>query len=503
MFSQIANNKLLASLKTGLPDVTPQPRIGQLDASILDSELLDLLKTQLWKVFKLYRPEIKDTYENELLLLLKLIIFKLTVWDHSATYGAKLQNLTFVDGRSKTSMRKPLTIGQKLGYGALVVGGDYLWAKLEAYVRSVSYNNAMSNNNSSLFEDEDDEDEDYPGRQQSRKSINEKFMHFLSRRNIDLEKFTDLLSALWSASSLFNFLLFLYSGRYSTLILRLLKIRLVPTTRTLSRQVNFEFQNRQLVWNAFTEFLLFVVPLINLPRLRRRFSKLFNSLKSFNKSHDDGSGDDGLSSVKQGELYFLPEKTCAICYKDSQVPSTSSAGGASGGSNDSSVNAGITNPYQCVPCGHVYCYVCLTSKIIEGEGDGWYCLRCAEHVYKMKPFEEVNLNAIKINPKVLEEVEVHKQPVEARDSLNEKEKAETSEESENDSESESESESENESESDGADDNTSESDKESEASSDSDNETSSDDEEYDDGNEDHDQITTDDNEETSSSEAED
>lgn len=311
-----------------------EPRVGQVDASILDSELLSMLKDQLWQSFKYFRPDIKDKYESELLLLLKAALFKLTVWDHSTTYGAKLQSLQFVDARTSVT-NKPITYAQKVGYGILVVGGSYIWQKLDDYLTSASYSA-----------------EDYS-----------------SQRRIDrLRRFTDSLSTLWSVSSLANFVLFLYSGRYSTLILRLLGIRLASTTRKVSRQVNFEFQNRQLVWNAFTEFLLFILPLLNLAKIKRTL------LKYIVRDNSSGEG-----SSKTGELEFLPERTCAICYKEDEGTVTKKE---------------ITNPYKSTSCGHTYCYVCIESKLLENEGEGWNCLRCNQLIRSVEPFIDVDPNAI-------------------------------------------------------------------------------------------------------------
>lgn len=339
----------------------PQPRVGQLDASVLDGELVDLLKSQLWKVFKTFRPDVKDNYESELLLMLKLVVFKLTVWDHSATYGAKLQNLKFVDGSVGTSLSRPLSRNQKLGYAILVVGGDFLWDKLERYISTM-----------------DEGRDDFDGR--------------AARRQAILRKLSDALSSLWSLSSLANFLLFLYTGRYSTLILRLLRIRLVPASRTLTRQVNFEFQNRQLVWNAFTEFLLFIVPVLNLPKIKRRVTKLLSQGLS------GGNSSSGQSST-QGELYFLPEKTCPICYQG-----TESSGNGTGNSHVAH-NTDVTNPYEAAECSHVYCYVCITTKLLEAGGEGWNCLRCTTLIKKAKPFVQINPRSIAISPSVMKHAE--------------------------------------------------------------------------------------------------
>lgn len=311
-----------------------EPRVGQLDASILDNELLSLLKEQLLKCFKFFKPEIKDKYESELLLALKLVLFKLTIWDNSTTYGGKLQNLKLVHSQSAPGRLIDLSRSQKLAYGSLVIGGGYLWVKVEEFVTRHS-------------------DDD---------------------RVLKLREILDKLSFLWSASSLVNFILFIYSGKYSTLILRLLKMRFVSQSRVMVRQVNFEFQNRQLVWNALTEFLLFILPILNLPRLMRR-------LRSIGGRKPSPSQSGGL-----GPLAFLPEKTCPICYQSSNLQSSVV------GSTD------ITNPFR-GECGHIYCYVCLVSKIIESQGDGYSCLRCGNLIKEAAPFIDIDVKAIKVGNK--------------------------------------------------------------------------------------------------------
>ncbi|KAI8806781.1 hypothetical protein BJ742DRAFT_351537 [Cladochytrium replicatum] len=45
-------------------------------------------------------------------------------------------------------------------------------------------------------------------------------------------------------------------------------MRLAYARRETTRPVSYDFMNRQLVWNAFTEFLLFLVPLVNLNRIQ-------------------------------------------------------------------------------------------------------------------------------------------------------------------------------------------------------------------------------------------
>lgn len=93
----------------------------------------------------------------------------------------------------------------------------------------------------------------------------------------------------------------------------------------------------------------------------------------------------------RGELGFLPERTCAICYADLN-PAVGAGGenemmaATAGGGVVGSAQTDITNPYEAIPCGDIYCFVCLTQRIEAEEGEGWTCLRCGELVKECKPW---------------------------------------------------------------------------------------------------------------------
>ena len=187
-----------------------------------------------------------------------------------------------------------------------------------------------------------------------------------------------------------SFLVFLVNGRYRTLIDRLLRMRLAAPISHASREVSFEYLNRQLVWHAFTEFLLFLLPLVGIGRWRRWISRAWRKAASaFESGREDEDGIDGRTTKKQGELAFLPERTCAICYQDQNPASTTEkevmAASASGGIIGSA-QTDIANPYETIPCGCVYCFVCIVQKLEGEEGQGWTCLRCGEIVNKCKPW---------------------------------------------------------------------------------------------------------------------
>ncbi|KAJ5179518.1 hypothetical protein N7492_002728 [Penicillium capsulatum] len=334
----------------GREGTRPAFRVGQVDAELLDEELLGLLKGQVGDALKYFGPQAREDWSHEILFALRAILFKLSIWDHNASYGAALQGLRYTDSRSKGPVHSAPTKWQKTMYGLLTVGGRYAWDKWEGW----------------LIGQEGGYEEPSPD------------LRLLSR-------LTDLVSTSHSIAAFVSFLVFLVNGRYRTLIDRVLRIRLTPPSAQASREVSFEYLNRQLVWHAFTEFLLFLLPLVGISRWRRWVSRAWRKTVNAFKS----SGDDDDTSEKRGELAFLPERTCAICYRD-QNPTASTeadvlAASASTGIAGSA-QTDITNPYETVPCGCIYCFVCVVQKLEAEEGQGWVCLRCGEVVKKCQPW---------------------------------------------------------------------------------------------------------------------
>ena len=327
----------------------PAFRVGQVDAELLDDELLDLLKDQVGEGLKYFSGgHLKDDWSAEIVLALRAALFKLTVWDHDATYGAALQNLKFTDARQDGHVLVAPSKVQKSMYGLFTVFGKYAWTRWEDWLM------------------EQDEGYDQP-----------------SLRVRRLSRLTSALTTFHSGAACVSFLVFLLNGRYRTLLDRVLRMRLAPPTSQVSREVSFEYLNRQLVWHAFTEFLLFVLPLVGINRWRRWLSRTWRKTKEIVHV---GAEDDGIA---KGEYAFLPERTCAICYQDQNDAATTEneimAAAASSGVIGSA-QTDITNPYETIPCGCIYCFVCLATRLEREEGEGWTCLRCGEHVKECKPW---------------------------------------------------------------------------------------------------------------------
>lgn len=180
--------------------------------------------------------------------------------------------------------------------------------------------------------------------------------------------------------------------RHPTLLSRLLRLRYTYAQKSVARNVSYDFLNRQLVWEAFTEFLLFVMPILNLQAIRKRLGQLIDRKKWFGpgtdatlneKARQDGTAEDGTALA--GPLKHLSPDVCAICYLKSPAtgdaldpvdPTTSTAFLASMSHKDDNV----TVPYVTSCCGARYCYYCIASAIV----DDFTCLRCGRKVTDVK-----------------------------------------------------------------------------------------------------------------------
>jgi len=172
-------------------------------------------------------------------------------------------------------------------------------------------------------------------------------------------------------------------------------VSLVPTSSQVKRQVSYEFMNRQMVWHAFTEFLLFLLPLINKRSVQRRITRLISRLTLPAMLSNSSQGTLRTPLRKHGKYEVLPADQCAICAENAAytlnlgyaADAFSVASAAEGASEtprgDEVPPFPIYIPYI-TSCGHVYCYHCITERMMrtvdEGLEPGWECLRCAESV---------------------------------------------------------------------------------------------------------------------------
>ncbi|ESQ27010.1 hypothetical protein EUTSA_v10018845mg [Eutrema salsugineum] len=281
-------------------------RVNQLDAARLDLEMSAMLKEQLVKVFTLMKPGMLFQYEPELDAFLEFLIWRFSIWVDKPTPGNALMNLRYRDERVaqqwrqvRTGLEGPgLTAPQKIWYCVASVGGQYLFSRLQSF---------------SAFRRWGDSEQ-----------------RPLARR---LWTLIQRIEGIYKAASFLNLLSFLYTGRYRNLIEKALRARLVYMSPHMNRSVSFEYMNRQLVWNEFSEMLLLLLPLLN-------SSAVKNILSPFTK--------DKSSSNKADTV------TCPICQVDPAIP------------------------FIALPCQHRYCYYCIRTRCASAAS--FRCLRCNEPV---------------------------------------------------------------------------------------------------------------------------
>ncbi|KAH9966060.1 Pex12 amino terminal region-domain-containing protein [Russula dissimulans] len=342
-------------------------RVGLLDAELLDVELVNLLRDPLSKALGLVNVALKSRFEPELSLFIQLTLYRLSVWATGASYGAKLQDLKYAvpsttDDSRVLSARLPRKI--LLVHGALTIVVPYVHARLRGHALSNAWPDAPSSD----------------------------------RRRKAWEVMTKLETA-HAVLALASFVAFLWDGQYRTTVDRLLGMKLVPSRRLVRRNVSYDFMNRQMVWHAFTEFLVFLLPLLPHRKLRRVAGTAAGAI-----IHPLDTLSTLIPASASSALCLEARDECAICYENAtttttttlniadtmrdvlavagNIPSQSTSDSRSTARKDEPPAHPLTTPYR-ASCGHVYCYTCVAEKMLrvadEGRGP-WECLRCGKPV---------------------------------------------------------------------------------------------------------------------------
>lgn len=209
-----------------------------------------------------------------------------------------------------------------------------------------------------------------------------------------------------------------------SLLERIAGVRLVYERIGLPRALSFEYLNRQLVWHELSELLLFVLPLINVSRIKRfvtnnlptiqRTSATDNSVFSalLPLAHRSSqfvyciflsSDSRPVPEIPRPSLMIWSEAVCRVsscasvgfrrtsfgAHFESQMTCRDAAGTATAASDDAQQcricqKAEIVVPFEALPCGHVFCYFCLRSHTLAEPG--YQCPRCGETVKALRRY---------------------------------------------------------------------------------------------------------------------
>lgn len=284
--------------------LSPVLRVSVLDAYELNRALEQLVWSQFTHCFHGFKPGLLTHVEPELKALIQLLLWRFTIYSQSATVGQTILNIRYKNNFSQAQKYLAMSRHQKVWYAACTIGGRWLQERLL-----------------DLFKNQPSES-----------------------AYLKTKYFVNIVSGVLHIARLLNFLHFLQKGKFATLTERLLGIRAVFSKRQCARQVGYEYMNRELLWHGFADFLIFLLPLVNVKKLKMNVSSWFVSQERLH-------GNDSSA---------IQCKECAICSEWPIMPHT-------------------------IGCPHVFCYYCIKSNYLF---DVYFtCPQCGSEVQEMQPLK--------------------------------------------------------------------------------------------------------------------
>ncbi|EIW70622.1 hypothetical protein TREMEDRAFT_68135 [Tremella mesenterica DSM 1558] len=351
------------------------PRVSQIDSDELDEGLVSMLGERVHQGLNNFKSIQDWDLKPEIALVLKLVIFRYGIFSDFTSPGSKLQNLRLASSCTRTGKPTKRTL---LLYLLLhpPIFPTYLLTRLRQYALSKRWPDRPSDD--------------------------------WRRRAWRMLVRVENIARAWE---LLGWGMFLWDGRYPSLLMRILGLRLVPSSPHVTRLVSYEFMNRQLVWGALTEFLMFSVPLFpTLPTFLTP-STLLQPLKNF-LTQEISIDYTSLPSVTpqsieqttkahSGEYANLPLSTCPLCYRrihSKPAPITSMTTSIqlppiSIDQEEEDEETRIYVPAQTDCWGECkWCYYCIADELVRHrheltkhqrssrkgseEDESWICLRC-------------------------------------------------------------------------------------------------------------------------------
>ena len=393
-------NSVLAQLRSSRSARRIPPRVNHLDAQLLDSEVYSLVSSQIRRVFRFLAPSIAQStrLSIEVDTLLHLLLNRYTIFSRRPTPGGQLQNLAWADARrivdddsisqqqklfdrlehqhereddeksnlvsSRTAaFSAPLTRAQMYGYGLWSVLLRYVWLKFGHHMLLHDWGHS----DEALQTQLEHQQRVQLGLQTDDVSWRQHYSEAWRRfRSYPIRYRVYLLSRyaehVYRLASFINLCVFLYSGRYVSLLHRVFRISYLPIRASAQRQVSFDYMNQSLAWTSMTEFALFCMPMMRVDLISRLYRSITHSLfgaaeqgqrrPNQNDEHDEFDDESGTASDAHTH-------TCPLCQ---QQPC---------------VMPHMTN------CKHVYCYYCLGCARLNDAN--FKCIKCNQTVTQQKP----------------------------------------------------------------------------------------------------------------------
>lgn len=237
------------------------PRISQLDAMFLDSEVYSLIKSQLLKCVRYFGHGFVTKMEPEIDAALKYIILKYTVQKTKRSVGQQLLQVNYQEGVSYRKLGNYITV-----------------------IVLVKWLKERSSFITSIFSHKDN----------VRETVSECI---------------GVLEIAFQVIHVMNLLVFLHRGLYPTVPERFFGLRHVPSDPNTSRRISYAYFTRELLWHGFAELLGFILPLINIQYFHNAIKKF---LPSLNEDQNDSS--------QETDVNFVHSTTCVICNKPPVLP---------------------------------------------------------------------------------------------------------------------------------------------------------------------------------------
>ncbi|XP_021573378.1 peroxisome biogenesis factor 2 isoform X3 [Carlito syrichta] len=221
----------MASKKGNTKSTNRVLRISQLDALELNKALEQLVWSQFTQCFHGFKPGLLARFEPEVKAFLWLFLWRFTIYSKNATVGQSVLNIQYKNDFPPNLKYQPPSKNQKVWYAICTIGGR--WLEERCY---------------DLFRNR----------------------HLASFGKV--KQCMNFVIGLLKLCGLINFLIFLQRGKFATLTERFLGIRSVFCKPQNIREVGFDYMNRELLWHGFAEFLIFLLPLINIQKLKAKLS---------------------------------------------------------------------------------------------------------------------------------------------------------------------------------------------------------------------------------------
>lgn len=326
------------------------PRVGMLDAGVLDEQVAALLGERLRAALVpgLVSPAAAAEHAPELALAVRALLWAATVGRRGTTYGADLQNLA-VPRLAQSRTTRVLHL-------ALSVVLPWAWARFTRVIAQRGWWQPPSpppspSPSPQEAPEEDEEKQEEDQKQQQQQAKRQQWWHYKVWQTVRVAE------RVHTVAVLANMALFLWRGDYPTLASRVLRAG-VPRVRNsaMRRTVLYGAMQRQLLWEGLTEAALVVLPLVLAPPVRRAAAVAFRRARAVllrrAPRHAAPAADTAADSSACVLCGATPARTAHVC------SSSSSSGGT------------------CTDC---FCYLCAYRALAD-EPRGFECPQCHARV---------------------------------------------------------------------------------------------------------------------------